>query len=89
VVLSINLPGVDPHSVGGGSHPREDLLLGPGDPLDSLAEVRAIHVAQADGKRASHLVAVAGPDAPQRGADRLAAGALLLDQPVLLEMPGG
>ena len=49
---------------------------------------RAVHVAQPDGQRAADLVAVARPDAAHRGADRLAAGTLLVQQPVLLDVPG-
>ena len=37
---------------------------------------------------AADLVAIAGTDAAQRGADRLAAGACLFKQAIFLEMPG-
>ena len=66
----------------------EDFVLRLGDQLDPVAEIRTVHVAQPDGQRAAHLVAVAGSDAAHGGADRLAAGTLLVQEPIFLDVPG-
>ena len=88
VVLLKDIIGVEAHVVLSRAQPGQDLPFGPANPLDPPAEVLAIHVAEADGERTADLIAVAGPDASQRGADRLAAGTLAVDQPILFEVPG-
>jgi hypothetical protein len=86
VVLVKDLLGVEP--LAHGTKAMEDLVLHVDDRLDARAEIGPVHVAQPDGQRPADLVAVARADAAQRGADRLAAGALLVQQAVFLEVPG-
>ena len=85
-ILVENLLRIEP--IAARAEAVEDFVLRLGDQLDPAAEIRAVHVAQPDGQRAAHLVAVAGSDAAHGGADRLAAGTLLVQQPIFLDVPG-
>ena len=76
LVLGIDFRGVQRGAVGRSRGAAEHLVLRPHDLVDPPAEAGAIQVAQADGMDAADLVAIAGADAAQRGAERLAAGAL-------------
>jgi hypothetical protein len=58
------------------------------DVSELCGELGPVEIAEPDGERAAHLVAVAGPDAAARRADRFTTGEAAVEQLVFGHVPG-